>query len=235
MFGILLALLAIAYPLLVWAALEYASARAVAVGMIALLVAIAVLLKIRSDELVSMLLKRFGVLAIFAAAAAATDDPFALKLVPVVTHVWLFVTFASTLVHGPPFAEQFARRAHHGDLPDFIRPYTRNVTLMWCAFFALNAVVFTALAFTASTDLWAAYTGFWCYVLSFVLIVGEYVFHKARFRYYEDVWTDRLIWRRLLPPERTKQGRETLAFQEMRRRERQAGAAGRASTSCVTQ
>jgi len=146
----------------------------------------------------------------------ALDDSLALKLLPALTHLWLLGTFGATLRHGPPFAEQFARRAHGGDLPAFLRPYTRNVTILWCVFFASNAVVYTWLAVAAPLDTWAFYTGFGCYVLSFALIAGEYVFHKVHFRYYEDVWTDR-FWRRLFPPEDSERGRRSLAWQAARR------------------
>jgi hypothetical protein len=83
---------------------------------------------------------------------------------------------------------------------------------MWCAFFAANAIVSAALALYAERTTWAWYTGFVAYVLMALLGVGEYVFHKSRFRFYEDGWADR-IWKRVLPPERSALGRRTLAWQ----------------------
>jgi len=87
---------------------------------------------------------------------------------------------------------------------------------MWCVFFAVNAAIYAWLAVAAPTSTWAFYTGFGCYVLAIGLAVGEYVFHKVTFRFYEDGWDDRL-WRRLLPPERSEYGRRILAWQAARR------------------
>jgi len=215
MFKLLAAVLLLSYPVLVWLALHQARPRAVAAVMTAALVAAAGAALLRGDALAALLLRRFGILLVFAILAAAFDDPLALKLLPAFTHLWLLATFASTLGQGPPFAEQFARRAHGGDLPGFLRPYTRNVTIVWCVFFAINAVVYTWLAVAAPLETWAFYTGFGCYALSFALIIGEYVFHKVHFRYYENGWTDR-IWRRLFPPERSARGRRSLAWQASR-------------------
>jgi len=217
------AVLLLSYPVLVWLALQQASPRAVAAVMVAAFAAVAGAALFRTDELLLFLLRRFGVLVVFALMAAAFDDPLALKLLPAFTHLWLLGTFAATLRQGPPFAEHFARRAHGGDLPGFLRPYTRNVTIVWCVFFAINAVVYAWLAVAAPLETWAFYTGFGCYALSFALIAGEYVFHKVHFRYYEDGWTDK-IWRRLFPPERSERGRRSLAWQVSRR---SGGAAGR--------
>ncbi|MFN2425122.1 MAG: septation protein IspZ [Candidatus Binatia bacterium] len=222
MIKVLAAALLFSYPVLVWLALQQASSRAVAAVMVAAVAAAAGAALFRSDELQLFLLRRFAVLGAFGLMAVAFNDPLALKLLPAVTHLWLLGTFAATLRQGPPFAEYFARRAHGGDLPGFLRSYTRNVTIVWCAFFATNAVVYAWLAVAAPLDTWAFYTGFGCYTLSFALIVGEYVFHKVHFRFYEDGWTDK-IWRRLFPPERSERGRRSLAWQVSRR---SGGAAG---------
>ena len=216
MIRVLTAVLLFSYPVLVWLALQQASPRAVAAVMVVGFAAAAGAAMWRTDELLSLVLRRFGILAVLAMMAVVFDDPLALKLLPALTHLWLLGTFAATLRQGPPFAEQFARRAHGGDLPAFLQPYTRSVTIVWSVFFAINAVVYTWLAVAAPLDAWAFYTGFGCYALVFILIAGEYVFHKVHFRYYENGWTDR-IWRRLFPPEGSERGRRSLAWQAARR------------------
>lgn len=216
MIRVTVALLLISYPVLVWLALHQASPRMVAAGMIAVAAMAAGVARRSTDNLLSLVLKRFGILVAFALVAVVFDDPLALKLLPAITHLWLLVTFAATLRQGPPLAEQFARRAHGGDLPAFVMPYTRKVTIVWCAFFAINAVVYTWLAVAAPLGAWAFYTGFGCYVLIFTLMAGEYVLHKVHFRYYEDGWDDR-VWRKLFPPGRSERGRRTLAWQAARR------------------
>jgi len=231
MINIVFVALLILYPLLVWVALQQASPRMVAAVMVVALVALAGGALLRAHELLPLLLRRFGVLVVFALVAAAYDDPLALKLLPAFSHLWLLVTFAATLVHGPTVAEQFARSVHE-DFPDFLRPYTRGVTVVWCVFFAMNAAIYTWLAIAAPTATWALYTGFGFYVLAFALFAGEYVFHKVHFRYYEDGWTDR-IWRRVLPPERSERGRRTLAWQSSRQGGMQSGPAGSTAAARV--
>ncbi|MFN2377272.1 MAG: hypothetical protein ABR538_12095 [Candidatus Binatia bacterium] len=178
----------------------------------------------RTDNPLSPLMRRLGVLLVFALLAVLIDDPLVLKLLPAFAHLWLLVTFATTLRQGPPFAEQFARRAHGGDLPPFLRPYTRNVTILWCAFFAINVVIYAWLAVAPPSRTWALYTGFGYYASILALVVGEYVFHKIHFRLYEDVWTDR-FWRRLFPPEDSRRGRRSLAWQASRKSEACASSA----------
>ncbi|HYC54187.1 MAG TPA: hypothetical protein VEL28_04540 [Candidatus Binatia bacterium] len=223
MINVLVVCLLALYPILMWLALQQASARSIATAIVAFLLAAIVVNFLRTHQLLPLLLRRFGVLVAFALAAFAFDSPLALKLLPVVTQIWLLATFGITLVRGPTLAEHFVRAAHHGELPDFLLPYVRAVTMVWCGFFAFNAVLYTYLALRASTGSWALYTGFGAYLVAAVLIAGEYVFHKAYFRFYEDGWTDR-IWRRLLPPERSRNGRRSLAYQASRQTLQHPGA-----------
>ncbi|HYB99576.1 MAG TPA: hypothetical protein VEC57_10645 [Candidatus Limnocylindrales bacterium] len=205
------AALLVVYPLLMWAALRQASPRAVATLVVGVVVAVVAAAAVRSRDLLPLVLRRFGVLAVLAVAAVAFNDPLALKLLPVFTHVWLLYVFGSSLLDGPSLVEQLARRAHGGIFPDFLVPYTRKVTIVWCTFFCANVVIYAWLAVAAPTGTWAFYTGFGCYVLTFALAAGEYVHRKVRFRYYEDGWADR-IWRRLLPPEGSDVGRRILEW-----------------------
>jgi uncharacterized membrane protein len=217
--AVLLVVLIVLYPILTWIALQHATTRTVAFVPIGVFAILAVAAFFSGEEFLRSAVRRFAVLVLFALAAIAFDDPLGLKLLPAVSHLWLFLMFGATLVKGPPFAEQFVRRAHHGDCPEFLAPYTRLVTAVWCVFFAANAVLYTWLAVAAPTRAWALYTGFGCYVLIFALVAGEYVFHKVWFRYYENGWTDR-IWRRICPPERSVNGRRSLAWQQTRRSQR---------------
>lgn len=207
----LVVVLVAAYPFALVAGLDLVSARALGVLLLALTTGAAVLAGGRASRLVPLLLRRFGLLVAAAIAAAATNHPVALMLLPSLTSLWLLVTFAASLRRGPSVVEQFATAMHDG-FPDFLLPYCRKVTWMWCGFFAINAVVGAVLALAASPPIWALYTGVLAYLAVAGLAAGEYVFHKTRFRFYESGWSDRL-WRRLCPPERTELGRRTLAWQ----------------------
>ena len=56
--------------------------------------------------------------------------------------------------------------------------YTRKVTLLWCGFFAANAVIASWLAYHREMEWWLLYNGFISYVLIGVLLVGEMVVRR---------------------------------------------------------
>jgi uncharacterized membrane protein len=204
------------YPFFVAAGLDVASARTIGVALLGAAVLTALASGGHASDLVTLLVRRFGLFTAAAIAAAATNHPVALTLLPSLSSLWLLVMFARTLRQGPSIVAQFASTMHDG-FPDFLLPYCRAVTAMWCVFFAANAGVSAALAVYADPATWAWYTGFVAYLLMGLLAAGEYVFHKSRFRFYEHGWADGL-WRRLLPPERSELGRRSLAWQVARDR-----------------
>lgn len=214
----LVAVLVAAYPFLLVTGLDHASARTIGAALLVAAIVAARIAAGTTSRVLSLLLKRFGVLVLFVAAAAATNHPAALTLLPSATSVWLLATFGATLRREPSIVAQFASTMHDG-FPDFLLPYCRKVTWMWCVFFAINAVVGIVLVAAASTRAWAFYTGFLAYVLIAVLAAAEYIFHKSRFRFYEDGWADG-IWKRICPSERTALGRRTLEWQLARAREK---------------
>ena len=205
------------YPFLVVAGLDVANARVVGAVLLGVAVVSALASGGHASDLVTLLVRRFGLFTLAAVAAAATNHPVALTLLPSLSSLWLLAMFAATLRREPTIVAQFATTMHDG-FPDFLLPYCRKVTWLWCIFFAANAGVSAGLAVYAEPATWAWYTGFVAYVLMGLLATGEYVFHKSRFRFYEDGWADR-IWKRLLPPEGSALGRRTLAWQVARRAE----------------
>lgn len=206
------ALAGVAYPLLVWLGLGRFDARAVAVGALLVLLAALGWSGWRGAAPLGVLVtRRFGVAFILAGLAAWQGEAVFLLLVPTAMHVYLLAAFALSLRPGRrPVIEEFARAVQR-DFPDFLVPYTRTLTWLWCGFFAANALGTAALALWAPLDWWALYSGGVFYVLFGLWMGGEYVFRKAWFRYYEDGWTDRL-WARVFPPERTRNGRRSLAW-----------------------
>jgi uncharacterized membrane protein len=202
------------YPFLVVAGLDVASARVVGAALLGVAVLAALASGGHASDLVTLLVRRFGMFTAVAVAAAATNHPVALTLLPSLSSLWLLAMFARSLAREPTIVAQFAATMHDG-FPDFLLPYCRKVTWMWCVFFGANAAVSAALALFAQPQTWAWYTGFVAYVLMGLLGAGEYVFHKSRFRFYENGWADGL-WRRFFPPERTEHGRRVLAWQAAR-------------------
>lgn len=208
----LLGALVLAYPFLVLAGLDHASARTIGALLLGLVVVATLAGGGRGSWIARLALQRFGVVVLLALTAAATDHPVALMLLPSATSLLLFYVFASSLRANQSIVAQFAAAAHDGRFPDFLLPYCRRVTQAWCGFFVANAVVAALLALAASPRTWALYTGGVAYALVAAMALAEYVLHKVLFRFYEDRWDDRL-WRHAFPPEGSELGRRTLAWQ----------------------
>src|SRR5690606_37208099 len=89
--------------------------------------------------------------------------------------------FASTLVKPPSMIERFARLAEP-DLPETGVIWTRKVTIVWCIFFVLNALVALATVLFAPMQIWVLYNGFISYLLMGLLLLGEFILRKRQQR-----------------------------------------------------
>jgi uncharacterized membrane protein len=102
-------------------------------------------------------------------------------LPPVLVSLALLWSFGRSLAPGRmPMIERFARRID-GDLSPARVAHCRGVTRVWCAFFASNAAVTTALALAAPVSWWALWTGALTYVAIGALLGGEYLLRRRRF------------------------------------------------------
>jgi uncharacterized membrane protein len=204
------------YPLIVYFAYTRLGVRALAAFLLALYgISIALRLRSSATELRRLLRQHLG-LALLIGVALGTGDPSALLFLPVIVSLYLLWTFSMSLRNGAPMIERFARMVED-DLPDFTRPYCRKVTIVWCFFLAANALCVAILAAKAPLEWWAAYTGLISYLLVGALIAGEFIVHKVWFRYFGNSLLDRVL-ARTFPPQRTANGRRSLAYQEQRQR-----------------
>jgi uncharacterized membrane protein len=179
-----LALLALAYPFLMLAALYRFEARWVAVGLAALFT-LRTAARLRSRP--TMLSGRSVVFALLAASALsvawAQNDERALLLAPVAVNATLLFVFASSLFRGATFVEQIAR-GRTPDLPPEEVRYCRSVTIAWCAFFLANGGCCGVLALAGERWMWAAYTGFVSYLLVGLFFAIEFTVRSWRFGRY---------------------------------------------------
>lgn len=111
-------------------------------------------------------------LGIFALLVFMLNSEESLRFYPVLINLCMLFTFAYTLVYPPSMIERFARLAVK-DLPDHAIGYTRKVTMVWCGFFAFNALfsAYTALFFSLKN--WSLYNGLIAYGLVGLLFVLE--------------------------------------------------------------
>jgi uncharacterized membrane protein/peptidoglycan/xylan/chitin deacetylase (PgdA/CDA1 family) len=128
------------------------------------------------------------------ALAAVLDDTRFMLAYPSVVNAVLLATFALSLRRGPPLVERLARLVTPDLLPAEVR-YCRTVTVVWCAFFALNGSAATALALWAPRSWWAVYCGAVSYLLVGTLFAVEYLIRKRRFGRYGRGPVDRFLAR----------------------------------------
>ena len=80
--------------------------------------------------------------------------------------------------------ERFARLAEP-DLPPEGVIWTKKVTIVWCGFFVVNAVIALGTVLFTSTKIWVLYNGFISYLLMGVLLLGEYFLRKRQQRLHQ--------------------------------------------------
>lgn len=191
--------LALTYPLVVYLVLDRYGPQALAILVLVTFLSLLVLGARRAgaDRRGRLLVPLVAVG--LAAASLALREVGLVLLVPVALNAMLGATFAATLFSGPPMIERFARLQH----PDLTEPevaWCRLWTVIWSAFFALNVVLVSWLAFAAPLSWWVAYTGGIAYILMGVLFLVEYLARRLRFQRPGGDGLDRLFGRRRSAP-----------------------------------
>lgn len=177
LFGFLFAIALVVYPVAVYYLLD-------SYGLSSLAALLAVLLLLRIVPLVRkqplLLALSAVVVAIFFVVLYASQSVRLLMLYPTMMSIALMCAFAFTVARPPSMIERFSRAAKM-DIPSQAIPYMRALTLIWCAFFAINALISAILAWLGVTSYWALYNGCISYLLIGLLLVSEY-FYRQRYR-----------------------------------------------------
>lgn len=165
------AVLTLAYPLVVWLGIG----RIEPAWLALLLVALALLRALVARE-------RFWWFAAAAALALALlalvgNQLLPLKLYPVLVNAVLLAVFGLSLIHPPSAIERLAR-LHEPNLPPSGVRYTRHVTAVWCGFFVVNGGIALYTALVASEATWALYNGLVAYLLMGLLFGGEWLLRQ---------------------------------------------------------
>lgn len=109
-----------------------------------------------------------------------------LFLPPILINVLLGFLFARTLSAGStPLISAFARRVHGHELDEVTQRYTRSVTWLWVAVFALLALACLLLALLAPLEIWSLFTNFINYILVLVVFFIEYQVRIRRLSHLE--------------------------------------------------
>jgi uncharacterized membrane protein len=192
-------ILGIAYPALIYMAMQHWPPRAIAlVGLAFLALRTAIVSRQRLLGYARALASPVLAVAATLAIAALSNHPLALLLAPACVSFALLAAFGRSLRGPLPMIERFARVV----APDLSREevdYCRSATRVWCIFFAANGALEGMLALSAPLEIWTLYTGFVSYLLIGTLFTIEYVYRHWRFRRYVGAPTD-FVLRRIFPP-----------------------------------
>jgi uncharacterized membrane protein len=165
-----LLLAGVAYPFVAQASLQNGTARWILLPLAGLWLARALVDRKRTAG--GWLLP--AIVVVFCAVIAFSGDTRWLRGYPVLINGAMFVVFASSLWRGMPIVERFAR-LRHPDLPPHAVKYTRRVTQVWTAFFAVNGLVSVALSLWAPWGWWTLYNGVISYVLIGLIMIVEWL------------------------------------------------------------
>lgn len=105
-----------------------------------------------------------------------TGSSYGLLLYPVMVNGVLFTLFVSSLLR-PPSAIETLARLQEPDLPPQAVRYTRKVTQIWAAFFAINGGIALATVFL-DPYWWTLYNGLIAYLLMGTLMAAEWLVRR---------------------------------------------------------
>lgn len=169
--NIALALLTLAYPLLVYAGTDTLEPR-----WLTLLLCVFALARALAGR-TPIALAAFAGVALLALVTITSNALLPLKLYPVLVNLALFAVFFGSLFTPVSAIERIAR-LREPDLPPEAVRYTRAVTKIWCAFFVLNGGVALFTARWSSDQVWALYNGLIAYILIGILFGAEWLVRR---------------------------------------------------------
>jgi uncharacterized membrane protein len=215
--GSALALLVFAYPFLFDWLLARFGLRVAAVALIGCAALFAVARSQMGIPFRWLTLPNLAVAATVALTLLLDDRRF-LLLIPALIYLMIFQLFWNS-TRGPTSIVEQVALSLVPHAPDFIGPYCRKSTLVWCAFFVANAALIAWLALSGRVAAWQAWTRWQMFVVIGALSLVDFLVRKWWFRYYyHNNWFDRL-WSRIFPAENTAMGRRSMEFIRAKRKE----------------
>ena len=173
--NIVFAAVSLLYPILAAVAVRQFGPKWVVFGLAVLLLSRMVLGSRRQLPLAAT----WGMLAVAAAVGgvALFDQTLSVRLYPVFMNAAMLAAFGATLVHGQTMIERLAR-LHKPDLPPSGVRYTRQVTWVWCGFFAANGLIALWTALAGDWRMWTLYNGGLAYGAMGLLFAGEWLVRR---------------------------------------------------------
>lgn len=168
--------LGLAYPLLIYAALDRVPASAL-VALLLVLAAARLGVTGGGSGLGPLMLAPLAVAAGTLALALAIDARRATLFYPVLMNGAMAAAFGASLRWGPPLVQVFARPSEP-DPSAPARAYMRKVTWAWFGFLLVNTALSALSVASGDLALWTLYNGLISYGLIGLLFAGEWLVRR---------------------------------------------------------
>lgn len=173
---ILIPILAIAYPVAVYFALQYVEAKFIALGLIALVLLRALFsrsLLAKNNLQITIVVAFIGVL--LGGISFFSNSSIGIKLYPALTSLAFLAVFSISLLQPTNIIERIARIKEPNLSPRGVS-YTLSVTKIWCVFFIVNAIASLYTTFYGSMESWTLYNGLISYLLMGFIFSAEFIY-----------------------------------------------------------
>ncbi|MBU04555.1 MAG: hypothetical protein CL877_00955 [Dehalococcoidales bacterium] len=195
-YGILFALLFLAYPALVYFGTLHYSPRIV--SLIIILCLIVRLFSSSANRLAKIVFPATLIGLTLCVVSALLDNEVYIQYLPVIYSGLFFLAFGSTILHPPSMIEVFARAIAPSLSPKEVS-YCKTITFIWILFFAINGLISAITVCCATFKFWAYYNGLISYILMFLIFASEFLYRHWKFRKYVGLPTDRFL-KKIFPP-----------------------------------
>ena len=169
---VLLALIVLAYPILVYVGLQHWKLAQLSLLLVGLALLRLWLFKNKKHGVLNIGLATSFVLLVLAVLSWLMDADVWLKFYPVAISASLLVVFAHSLGTDKPMIQRFAE-LRESDIDGHKKQYMHQLTVVWCGFFLINGGVALWTALYGTDAQWALYNGLISYVLIGGLMLGE--------------------------------------------------------------
>ncbi len=173
-FNVLIVLLLVLYPLAVYFGIQHYEPRFLGLLLLAVLL-------IREALSIDVLKKAQGLAPLLVGVILCFfitlfNDVFFLKLYPVLMSCVFLLVFSWTLISPPSMIERIAR-IKYDHFSDRGVIYTKKVTIVWCMFFIVNAIIATITIFL-DFSIWTLYNGLISYLFMGILFACEWLIRQ---------------------------------------------------------
>jgi uncharacterized membrane protein len=182
--NIVIGCLLVAYPLIVYFGLQHFSIRVIAPILLGAVV-LRFALTHKAQRTMPWLLPGTVLGASCLALATLSNNAQISLLYPVIMSLVMLTTFALSLYKGPSVIESFAalqneqtakrKKQVAEPLTKEVSAYCKNVTRVWCVFFAINAFIAGYTVWQGDLAMWTLYNGLVSYLLMGILFAAELV------------------------------------------------------------